>query len=337
MRAYELPKRTSIDDLTLVEREKPKPGARQAVVKVGACSLNFRDLAIVLGTYRAPVRERVIPLSDGAGEVVEVGPGTTRVKPGDRVAANFFPRWMGGPIRAERTAQALGGSVDGMLAEYVSIEEDALLKLPDHLTFEEGATLPCAGLTAWQSLMVHGQVQPGDTVLMQGTGGVSVFALQFAQLVGARTIITSSSDEKLARATALGADHTINYKTEPAWDKAALELTNGYGVDHVVEVGGARTLEQSLRAVRTGGRISMIGVLTGAGEINPTLILGRRANVQGMSVGSVEMFEAMNRAITQAALRPVIDRVFGWDQAREAFERLASGAHLGKIVIQREG
>ena len=334
MRAYELRERTSIDDLRLAERDVPKPGARQALVRVRACSLNFRDLAIVLGTYRSPVRGNVIPLSDGAGEVVEVGAGVTWLKAGDRVAANFFPRWMGGPIRAEKVEQVLGGSVDGMLAEYAAIDDDALLKLPEHLSFEEGATLPCAGLTAWQALSVFGQTSIGDTVLMQGTGGVSIFALQFAKLMGARTIVTSSSDEKLARAKALGADETINYRREPAWEKVALDLTHGYGVDHVVEVGGAHTLEQSLRAVRIGGKVSVIGVLTGAGQINPTLILGRRASVQGMSVGSVEMFAAMNRAIAQSKLRPVIDKVYPFGQAAEAFRYMESARHFGKIVVR---
>jgi NADPH:quinone reductase-like Zn-dependent oxidoreductase len=333
MRAYILPKRTAIDDLTLTERDVPKPGPRQVLVRVRACSLNFRDLAILLGTYRAPVRENVIPLSDGAGEVAEVGHGVTRLKKGDRVTASFFPRWMGGPIRAEKVEQALGGSADGMLAEYALLDEDALLKLPDHLSFEEGATLPCAGLTAWQALTVHGRTSPGDTVLLQGTGGVSIFALQFAKLLGARTIITSSSDEKLARAKALGADETINYKKEPAWEKPALDLTGGYGVDHVVEVGGARTLEQSLRCVRIGGSVSVIGVLTGAGEINPTLILGRRASVQGMSVGSVEMFEGMNRAIARSGLKPVIDKVYPFEEAASAFRYMESAKHFGKIVV----
>jgi NADPH:quinone reductase-like Zn-dependent oxidoreductase len=228
---------------------------------------------------------------------------------------------------------ALGGSADGMLAEYAVIDEDALLKLPEHFSFEDGATLPCAGLTAWQALSVFGQTSAGDTVLMQGTGGVSIFALQFAKLMGARTIVTSSSNEKLARAKALGADETINYRREPAWEKIALDLTGGYGVDHVVEVGGSRTLEQSLRCVRIGGKVSVIGVLTGAGEINPTLILGRRASVQGMSVGSVEMFSAMNRAIAQSKLKPVIDKVYPFEQAADAFRYMESAKHFGKIVV----
>jgi NADPH:quinone reductase-like Zn-dependent oxidoreductase len=334
MRAYILPKRTGIDDLTLVERDVPKPGPREVLVRVRACSLNFRDLAILLGTYRAPVRENVVPLSDGAGEVVEVGAGVTRLKKGDRVAASFFPRWMGGPIRAEKVERALGGSADGMLTEYAVLEEDGLLKLPEHLSFEEGAALPCAGLTAWQALTVHGRTAPGDTVLLQGTGGVSIFALQFAKMLGARTIITSSSDDKLARAKALGADETINYKKEPAWEKPVLDLTSGYGVDHVVEVGGARTLEQSLRCVRIGGSVSVIGVLTGAGEINPTLILGRRSSVQGMSVGSVEMFEGMNRAIARSKLKPVIDKVYPFEEAASAFRHMESARHFGKIVVR---
>lgn len=334
MRAYILPKRTGIDDLTLVERDVPKPGPREVLVRVRACSLNFRDLAILLGTYRAPVRENVVPLSDGAGEVVEVGAGVTRLKKGDRVAASFFPRWMGGPIRAEKVERALGGSADGMLTEYAVLEEDGLLKLPEHLSFEEGAALPCAGLTAWQALTVHGRTAPGDTVLLQGTGGVSIFALQFAKMLGARTIITSSSDDKLARAKALGADETINYKKEPAWEKPVLDLTGGLGVDHVVEVGGARTLEQSLRCVRIGGSVSVIGVLTGAGEINPTLILGRRSSVQGMSVGSVEMFEGMNRAIARSKLKPVIDKVYPFEEAASAFRHMESARHFGKIVVR---
>ena len=265
MRAYQFSKRTSFDDMAIVELPKPKPGRRQVLVKVAACSLNFRDLAIAVGTYRMPVLDKLIPLSDGAGEVVEVGADVTRVKAGDRVAGCFFQGWVAGPISAERVQRALGGSAQGMLAEYVVLEDVGVVRLPDHLSLEDGATLPCAAVTAWQALAVHGPLKPGETVLVQGTGGVSIFALQFAQMMGGQVIATSSSDEKLARAKSLGAIHGINYKARPDWDKAVLEFTNGRGVDHVVEVGGAGTLERSLGAVCLGGRISVIGVLTGIG------------------------------------------------------------------------
>jgi NADPH:quinone reductase-like Zn-dependent oxidoreductase len=334
MRAYQFSKRTSFDDMAIVELPKPKPGRRQVLVKVAACSLNFRDLAIAVGTYRMPVLDKLIPLSDGAGEVVEVGADVTRVKVGDRVAGCFFQGWVAGPISAERVTRALGGSAQGMLAEYVVLEDVGVVRLPDHLSLEDGSTLPCAAVTAWQALAVHGPLKPGETVLVQGTGGVSIFALQFALMMGGQVIATSSSDEKLARARSLGAIHGINYKARPDWDKAVLEFTNGRGVDHVVEVGGAGTLERSLGAVCLGGRISVIGVLTGSAQINPNFILGRRASVQGMSVGSTEMFEAMNRAMAAARLKPVIDKVFPFDQAREAFRYLESGAHFGKVVIR---
>jgi NADPH:quinone reductase-like Zn-dependent oxidoreductase len=334
MRAYQFSKRTSFDDMTKVELPAPKPGRRQVLVKVAACSLNFRDLAIALGTYRMPVLEKLIPLSDGAGEVVEVGADVTRVKPGDRVAGCFFQGWVAGSISAERVQRALGGSAQGVLAEYAVLDDDGVVRLPDHLSFEDGASLPCAAVTAWQALAVHGQIKPGETVLVQGTGGVSIFALQFARMMGAQVIVTSSNDEKLARAKSLGAMHGINYKARQDWDKAVLEFTNGRGVDHVVEVGGAGTLERSLGSVCLGGRVSVIGVLTGSAQINPNFILGRRANVQGMSVGSTEMFEAMNRAIAAARLKPVIDKVFSFEQARDAFRHLESGAHFGKVVVR---
>jgi len=244
MKAYELPKSgAGIESLTRIERpDPPKPGHRQVLVKVRACSLNFRDLGIVRGSYRMPVREKVIPLSDGAGEVVEAGPGVTRVKAGDRVAGNFFQRWPGGEAAPDTHASALGGGIDGMLAEYALLEEDGVVKIPAHLSLEEAATLPCAGVTVWHAMMEHAKLKAGDTVLLQGTGGVSIFGLQFARAFGIAAIITSSSDEKLARAKKLGAAHGINYKTTPDWEKAATEFTGGRGVDHVVEVGGAATL-----------------------------------------------------------------------------------------------
>jgi NADPH:quinone reductase-like Zn-dependent oxidoreductase len=331
MRAYRLPRPAGIDALTMVDLPQPRPGPRQVLVKVAACSLNYRDLAIVLGTYRGPAKPDLIPLSDGAGVVVEVGAEVTRVKPGDHVAGVFFQRWIAGPFTAETPAGALGGAVDGMLAEYAVLADDGVVKLPAHLSSEEGATLPCAAVTAWHALAGH--VLAGETVLVQGTGGVSIFALQLARLMGARVIVISSSDDKLARAAALGADHGINYQRVPEWDAAVVAASDG-GVDHVVEVGGPGTLTRSLRAIRIGGRISLIGVLSGAAEINPMHIFARRANVQGISVGSTRMFEAMNRAIATAGLRPVIDKTFAFEEVPQAFRHLQSAQHFGKIVIR---
>jgi NADPH:quinone reductase-like Zn-dependent oxidoreductase len=268
MRAYQLPKGTGIDALLKVDLPRPKPGPRQVLVRVRACSLNYRDLAIALGTYRMPTKPDLVPLSDGAGEVVEVGEGVSRVSVGDRVAGCFFQRWIGGPPAADTHTSALGGSIDGMLREYAALDEDGVVKLPSHLSFEEGATLPCAAVTAWHALAGHARIVAGESVLVQGTGGVSIFALQLARLMGAQVIVTSSSDEKLARAKELGAGHGINYKANPEWDKAVVALT-GDGVDHVVEVGGPGTLAQSLRAIRIGGSITLIGVLAGGRRDQP--------------------------------------------------------------------
>src|ERR1700680_155785 len=247
MRAYQLPQATGIDALVEVDLPTPKPGPRQVLIKVVACSLNYRDLAIALGTYRMPTKSNLVPLSDAAGEVVEIGADVTRVKVGDRVAGCFFQRWIGGPPAADTHTSALGGSIDGMLREFAVLEEDGVVKLPAHLSFEEGATLPCAAVTAWHALAEHAHIVAGQIVLVQGTGGVSIFALQLARLMGAQVIVTSSSDQKLARAKELGATDGVNYKTNPDWEKAVAELSNG-GVDHVVEVGGPATLARSLRA-----------------------------------------------------------------------------------------
>jgi NADPH:quinone reductase-like Zn-dependent oxidoreductase len=332
MRAYQL-KSKGFDGLALVELPQPKPGPRQVLVKVAACSLNYRDLAIVSGNYRAPTKENVIPLSDGAGEVVEIGPGVTHFKPGDKVAGNFSQRWYGGDPAPENGNYAMGGSCDGMLAEYVVLEEQGTVTLPAHLSLQEGATLPCAGVTAWHAIVEHGWTKAGNTVLVQGTGGVSIFALQFAKALGAEAIATSSSDEKLARAKKMGASHGINYKTTPEWDKEAVAITHG-GVDQVVEVGGAGTFMRSLGAIKVGGKISMIGVLSQpSGDFNPMMILGKRANVQGISVGSTQMFEAMNRAIAANNIKPVIDKVFPFADAKAAFHHLQSAKHFGKVVI----
>jgi NADPH:quinone reductase-like Zn-dependent oxidoreductase len=337
MRAYQLPKGgAGIEALARVERpDPPKPAHRQVLVRVRACALNFRDLGIARGSYRMPVRDNVIPLSDGAGEVVEVGPGVTRCRAGDRVAGNFFQRWPGGEPAPDVHASALGGGIDGMLAEYALLEEDGVVIIPQHLSLEEGATLPCAAVTVWHAMIEHAKLKAGDTVLLQGTGGVSIFGLQFARAMGIAAIITSSSDEKLKRARALGAAHGINYKTNPDWEKAAVEFSGGRGVDHVVEVGGAATLTRSFGAIRVGGKITLIGGLSGgASELNPGLIFARRANVQGISVGSTQMFMAMNRAIAVNGIKPVIDKIFGFDEAQAAYRHMASGAHFGKIVIK---
>jgi NADPH:quinone reductase-like Zn-dependent oxidoreductase len=336
MRAYHLSKGgAGIEGLRMVERPDPKPGHRQVLVKIAACSLNFRDLGIVRGTYRMAVPDNIVPLSDGAGEVMEVGPGVRRVKPGDKVASCFFQRWPGGEAAPDVHTSALGGGIDGVLSEYAVLEEDGVVKIPAHLSVEEGATLPCAAVTVWNAMFEHAKLIGGQTVLLQGTGGVSVFGLQIARVLGIQAIITSSSDEKLAKAKQLGARLGINYKTTPDWEKAAVEFTGGRGVDHVVEVGGAGTLARSFGAIRVGGKISMIGNLSGpATELNPGLIMGRRANIQGISVGSTQMFEALNRAIAANAIKPVIDKVFGFDEVPAAYRHMASGAHFGKIVIR---
>ena len=336
MRVYQLPKGgAGIDALTVTDRPVPKPLYRQVLVKVAACSLNYRDLLIVRGGYRATVRDNVIPLSDGAGEVVEVGPGVQRVKAGDKVAGCFFQRWPGGEPDPHMHASALGGPIDGLLAEYAVLEEDGVVKLPEHLSLEEGATLPCAGVTAWYAMVHHAMLIAGQTVLLLGTGGVSIFGLQFAHALGITAIITSSSDDKLERAKALGAACGINYKTTPEWDKAVRGFTGGRGVDHVLEVGGAATLTRSFSAIRTSGKISIIGGVSGAAtEFNPGLIFIKRANVQGISVGSMQTFEEMNAAIAANKIKPAIDRVFGFGEVQAAFRHMAAGAHFGKIVVQ---
>jgi NADPH:quinone reductase-like Zn-dependent oxidoreductase len=336
MRAYQLPKGgAGIEALIEVDRPMPKPLHRQVLVKVIACSLNFRDLGIVRGSYRAPVRENLIPLSDGAGEVVEVGPGVTRAKTGDKVAGCFFQRWAGGEPGPHVHGSALGGSIDGMLAEYVVLEEEGVVKIPAHLSIEEGATLPCAAVTAWEAMMNHAKLVAGQTVLLQGTGGVSIFGLQLAHAMGIVPIITSSSDDKLERAKALGAACGINYKTTPEWDKAAIAFNSGRGVDQVLEVGGADTLTLSFGAIRVGGKVSIIGGLSGgARDLNPGLIFSKRANVQGISVGSMQTLETMNAAIAASKIKPVIDRVFGFDDVHAAYRHMEAGAHFGKIVVR---
>jgi NADPH:quinone reductase-like Zn-dependent oxidoreductase len=333
MRAYEIQK-FGLDGLVQVDRAQPEAKAGQVLLKMKAVSLNYRDVLTVQGKYNPRMRLPQIPVSDGVGEVVAVGEGVTRVKVGDRVANTFFEKWVAGELSEQGSKSALGAGRDGVLAEYVALDEDGVLEVPEHLTDEEAATLPCAALTSWAALIAKGNLKAGDSILAMGTGGVSIFALQFAKLSGARVVITSSSDEKLARARELGADDLINYKTTPDWEKEVLQVTSGRGVDHVVEVGGAGTFAKSIRAVRRGGIISLIGVLAGGGETNLMPILMNGLRVQGIFVGSREMFEAMNAAISLNKLKPVVDKVFAFDETPQAYAMMEAGAHFGKICIR---
>lgn len=334
MKCYVIPSPAGIESLTLAERRDPTPGPRQILVRVRASSLNYRDLlTIEAKSARAAPKPDLIPLSDGAGEVVAVGPGVTRFETGDRVAGCFMQRWFGGPIRESAMGSAMGGAVDGMLTELAVLEEEGAVRLPAHLSYEEGAALPCAAVTAWNALVEIGQLKAGETVLVQGSGGVSIFALQFAKMFGARVIATSSSATKAQRLKQMGAEAVIDYKATPDWDVEAMRLTANRGVDITVEVGGAGTLPRSFLATRVGGRIAVIGLLTGAATIDPMPILRRNLRVQGLYVGSTEMFEAMNRAIEASGLKPVIDKVFPFAEAKAAYRHMKSQQHFGKIVI----
>lgn len=335
MKAYELQHKTGLDNVTRVDRADPKPGPGQVLIRTRAWSLNYRDLLVAKGGYGAPPPKGRIPLSDGVGEIVEVGAGVTRVQVGDRVAGCFMQAWIAGIVSPEAPMSALGGAIDGMLAEYVVLSEQGVVKVPAHLTDEEAACLPCAGVTAWNALVREGGMKAGDTVVCLGTGGVSMIALQFAKMHGARVIITSSSDEKLEQARKLGADETINYRTRSDWDKAVVELTGGRGADIVVEVGGSGTLDKSIAAVRLGGYVALIGVLTGTGgQMNTAAVLRRHIRVQGIYVGSREMFEEMNRAIALHGKHLPIGRSFGFEEARAAYDHLDGATHTGKVTIR---
>lgn len=334
MKVWEI-RRFGLDGPAAAERPDPVPGHGQVLVAMRAASLNYRDLMIVRGQYNPRMPLPRIPCSDGVGVVEAAGPGVSCVQVGQRVAGIFAQGWLDGPITQAKARTALGGDLDGVLAAKVLLSAEGVVPVPDHLSDEQAACLPCAGVTAWNALAGGGGIKAGDTVLLLGTGGVSLFALQFAKLHGARAIITSGSDGKLARAAALGADDTVNYKAVPDWDKRVLELTGGVGVDHVVEVGGAGTIPRSIKAVRVGGRISLIGVLAGAdGGFNPVSALMKSVTLQGVFVGSRADFEDMNRAVALHRLVPVVDRVFGFDEFPAALALMESAGHFGKIALR---
>jgi len=321
--------------LTLADVPVRAPGANEVLIRVHAASLNRRDIFLVKGQYPVGPRTSVVPPSDGAGEVAAVGPGVTRFKVGDRVSANFFPTWVSGRPSPDTFGSALGGAVDGMLSQYVTIGEQALVALPPSLTYEEGATLPCAGVTAWNGLFTRGHIQAGDNVLLEGTGGVSIFGLQFAVAAGAKPIITSSSDEKLARARTMGAVGTVNYKTTPDWEVPVRALTGGGGVQQVLEVGGRDTLPHALKTMAQGGHIALIGGLGGfGGDLPVTSVMGNGLTLSGIYVGSRADFEAMNAYIEQHHIKPVVDRVFDFKDAQAAFDLMEADKFFGKIVIR---
>ncbi|HUR52848.1 MAG TPA: NAD(P)-dependent alcohol dehydrogenase [Gemmataceae bacterium] len=331
MKAFAVRTGFGLDRLGFIDLPEPSAGPGRVLVRVRAASLNFRDLLLAKGQYNPRLKLPRVLGSDAAGEVVAVGEGVTRAKAGDRVAGCFLPSWIDGPITDAVAKPTYGSEIDGVLTELVAMPEAGAVPIPEGLSFVEAATLPCAGVTAWNALTGCG---PGTTVLLQGTGGVSIFALQFAKALGARVLITSGHDDKLARAIELGADAGVNYRTNPDWDKWAREQTGGSGVDLVVEVGGAGTLERSAKAVKLGGHIALIGVLAGVGAFNPISVLMKAITVRGIFVGSRAMFEAMKETIVGKGIHPVVDRVFPFDQCAEAFRHLESGAHFGKVVVE---
>lgn len=336
MHAYQVTTYDGLSSIHRVELPQPKPLAGQVLVKMRAASLNFRDLMVANGLYPMDRNRPVVPLSDGMGDVIEVGDGVTEFKVGDRVMGTFFHNWEDGDLTQEQMPLSRGGNIPGVLAEFCVFNEHELAPVPGHLTDEEAATLPCAAVTAWQALVKLGNLKAGETVLTLGTGGVSLFALQFAKMHGATVIITSGSDEKLKRALEMGADHGINYRTHPDWEKQVLELTNGRGVDHVIELGGAGTLEKSMASARNSGKVYVIGVLA-HNETSPSpalQILFRQIKLFGILVASRQTLIDMNKAIAANSLRPAIDRVFTFEQALDAYHYLAGANHFGKVVIR---
>ena len=332
MKAWRIPS-FGIDNLELTTLPDPQPRSGEVLVHVHAASWNYRDLLVVEGKYNPKMHLPRIPCSDGAGEVIAVGDHVTSVKVGDRVCGIFMQNWIDGPPDAAKIRGALGGDIDGMLAEQIVFPETGLVRFPEFLSYEQAATLPCAAVTAWNALVRAGSIKAGDTVVIQGTGGVSIFALQFAKMMGARVLGTSSSDDKLARAKTLGLDAGVNYREHPEWDRWVIDQTNGRGADLVVEVGGAGTFSRSLRAARIGGAVAQIGVLSESSEsVQIPLLLHRQIRLRGIYVGSRADFEMMNQAIQQQKLEPVVDEVFSFNAAGEALRRMQSGAHFGKLV-----
>ncbi|MEJ4045560.1 zinc-dependent alcohol dehydrogenase family protein [Erwinia sp. SLM-02] len=337
MYSYRLNDFGSIDHLQRVEEPRPRPGRQQVLIRVAAVSLNYRDLAILHGKSTLAPQAGLIPLSDGVGYIVECGEDATRFACGDRVAGIFFPQWLGGSLTPGNSGGAWGSRADGWLTEYKVIDEASLVSVPDYLSDEQAATLPCAAVTAWNSLTQSRPLQPGETVLTQGTGGVALFAVQFARLMGLKIIALTSSEEKAALLRELGATHTVNYRLHPDWYQQARALTDGVGVQRVVEIGGPGTLQNSLKSTASGGEIALLGfVAAGDESVDFMTLFTSGATVRPFSVGSREDFERMNLALAQSRLKPVIDRVFSFSETREAWRYFDRQQHCGKVVIKMD-
>lgn len=335
MKAFQIVDKWGYENLGLVEIPKPQARAGHVIIKVKSVSLNYRDHLVIQGHYNPKYPLSLVPCSDMSGEIESIGDGVTQWKAGDRVTNICALNWMDGQMSRDVLKNTMGGPLPGTLQQYIQLPEHALMPVPEHLDFDQACTLPCAALTAYSALLTHGNLVAGQKVLVLGTGGVSIFALQLAKLHGAYVIVTSSSDEKLSKVKKMGADETINYRTYPDWEKQVYEITNGVGVDHIIEVGGAGTLEKSLKSVRPGGHVHLIGVLAGvAKDMNLLPVLMHNIQLQGIFVGHKAAFSAMNRAIELHKIYPVIDRVFEFGKARDALDHLSSGRHFGKVVIQ---
>ena len=335
MRVFQIEGDWGIHNLKMSTRPDPRPGPGQVLLRMRASSINYRDPIVPERAYGSQSGDLpLIPVSDGVGEVIEVGTDVTRVKVGDRACPAYFQTWISGEPNANRLTQSLGGPLDGTMAELMCLSEEGVVKVPEYLTDLEASTLPCAALTAWSALVECGRIRPGEQLLIQGSGGVALFALQFAKMLGAHVTVISSTDAKIERLRAMGADETINYSQIPEWGKAARMLTDGRGFDHILEVGGEKTLPQSLRCIRPGGTLSMIGILSGSAmSTSLGLIITRQVRLQGITVGHRDGLEAMLRAMSQHQIRPVVDKVFAFEELKESFNYLKSGQQFGKICI----